>query len=882
MAAGMRDRSPGARLRLAGKLSTVMFMVGTLAACGGGGVGPGGGQSPDPAVLDVPIAYVKRPLALDDQGRFEPIDLRDLRTFRIGADLYVRKRAAASAPEINVTGRITQGSGLYDIRDLDASYDGSRVVFAMRGPFIEGADEEDQPTWNIWEYEIGADTLRRVIASDLVAEEGQDVAPHYLPDGRIIFSSTRQRQSKAVLLDEGKPQFEADDEQRNEPAFVLHVMSANGTDIHQVSFNQSHDMDPTVLSNGQVLFSRWDHAGSNNEINLYRMNPDGTSLELYYGAQSHDTGTDGATIQFVQPREMPDGRILAVAKPFETAEGGGDLVAIDGRNFVENLQPTAANAGVLAGPAQSRVVVNDVRTDDSISPGGTFSSAYPLFDGTSRMFVVWSPCRLLDADERVVPCTDAALAGPNPVAAPPLYGVWIYDLAANTQVPVFAPEANVLISDIVTAQPRPVPPVIFDQEAAGTLDPSLLGDGAGLIDIRSVYDLDGTASVDIAAVADPAVTTAGQRPAHFLRIEKAVSLPDDDVRDFDNSAFGVSRGQGMREILGYVPVEPDGSVVAKVPANVPLALSVLDGNGRRISARHQNWMQVRPGETLGCNGCHVPQSGLSHGRREAFESAWAGATADGQPFPHTDSAYFADSGETMAEVKKRISCATDCRLVTPSVDIEYTDIWTDPVAAGRPKDADFAWRYTDLTTPAPTSGDCLMAWSPRCRITINYEANIHPLWSVPRIILAADGVTVQADHTCTSCHAPANALGQPQVPAGQLDLTDGPSDINADHFKAYRELLSPDNEQVLTDGALQDRLVQTGVDPVTGDPVFAPVPVSASMSTAGARSSPRFFDRFAPGGTHAGWLTPVELKLLSEWVDIGAQYYNDPFQAPLN
>src|SRR6185437_6605940 len=72
-------------------------------------------------------------------------------------------------------------------------------------------------------------------------------SPHVLPDGRIIFSSTRQRQSQAILLDEGKPQFAAQDEANTEPAFVLHVMNADGTGIHQISFNQSHDRDPTVL-----------------------------------------------------------------------------------------------------------------------------------------------------------------------------------------------------------------------------------------------------------------------------------------------------------------------------------------------------------------------------------------------------------------------------------------------------------------------------------------------------------------------------------------------------------------------------------------------------------------------------------------------------------
>jgi hypothetical protein len=54
------------------------------------------------------------------------------------------------------------------------------------------------------------------------------------------------------------------------------------------------------------------------------------------------------------------------------------------------------------------------------------------------------------------------------------------------------------------------------------------------------------------------------------------------------------------------------------------------------------------------------------------------------------------------------------------------------------------------------------------------------------------------------------------------------------------------------------------------------------MSVNGALSSNGFFTMFNPGGAHAGWLSPAELKLLSEWLDIGAQYYNDPFKAPVN
>ena len=54
------------------------------------------------------------------------------------------------------------------------------------------------------------------------------------------------------------------------------------------------------------------------------------------------------------------------------------------------------------------------------------------------------------------------------------------------------------------------------------------------------------------------------------------------------------------------------------------------------------------------------------------------------------------------------------------------------------------------------------------------------------------------------------------------------------------------------------------------------------MTGAGRLPRRCFFDRFLAGGSHAGRLTGAELRLVAEWVDIGAQYYNDPFLAPLN
>ena len=54
-----------------------------------------------------------------------------------------------------------------------------------------------------------------------------------------------------------------------------------------------------------------------------------------------------------------------------------------------------------------------------------------------------------------------------------------------------------------------------------------------------------------------------------------------------------------------------------------------------------------------------------------------------------------------------------------------------------------------------------------------------------------------------------------------------------------------------------------------------------ASETAGSRAG-SFFNRFRAGGTHEAYLTDHELRLISEWLDIGGQYFNNPFDAPLD
>ena len=131
----------------------------------------------------------------------------------------------------------------------------------MRLPLNPNKPNTDitQPNWKIYQYDAVAKTVTQLTNDDTTA--GHDVGPHYLPDGRIVFSSTRQAATQSILVDENRPQYAAQTDGSNptpQAIFLLHVMNADGTQIHQISFNTNHDFAPSVLANGQIVFSRFD------------------------------------------------------------------------------------------------------------------------------------------------------------------------------------------------------------------------------------------------------------------------------------------------------------------------------------------------------------------------------------------------------------------------------------------------------------------------------------------------------------------------------------------------------------------------------------------------------------------------------------------------
>jgi len=310
----------------------------------------------------------------------------------------------------------------------------------------------------------------------------------------------------------------------------------------------------------------------------------------------------------------------------------------------------------------------------------------------------------------------------------------------------------------------------------------------------------------------------------------------------------------QQQILGYAPVEPDGSFKLQVPADTPLALAIVDAQGRGFQT-HLNWIQVRPGERRTCDGCHSPRRGAAlnsgtvvNAMPAALDPSMAGAH---------------QSGETMASTRTRLNPLA----LNLNADMVYTDVWADANnAAAKPRSA-ITMRYVgntnpadDLTTAAPTNG------------IINYPTHIQPIWSRVRGVNGAN--------TCTACHADTTKLDLRGTTSGTGRVT------------SYEELLVGDPV----------------IDPITGLPktkleegvpmlVRGPALVETMSSNAGgmARASRLTEIMFgdvlkasadartahpAPPGTapnHALLLNAAEKRLIAEWMDLGGQYYNNPF-----
>ena len=854
------------------------------------GCGNSGSDSTSVTVAgDVPIAYVKRSNTIT-------MNPTDGTSTAPGGDLMIREKSSASAPEHNVTAQFTQGVG--DASDPEVSYDGKKIVFSMRCPTSNTSKIGDVAActgaWNIWEYDmtvggLTGGTFRRLTG----ASDSDDVDPAYLPAGRgFVFSSNRQTKSKSLQAVPGQTYYALDEYER-ERVLNLHTMDNTGAKIEQISFNQSHDRNPVVRPNGDIMFSRWEHVGPRNRFAIFRTKPDGTDMFVLYGAQSPGNS-------FLHPRDMdPAGKykgfVSSDLMSLSRTQEGGALMFIDAARYSENNTP--ANTTVPAQGGQTEVTDKALNQGRGLSMFGRITTPFPLWDGSNRVLLGYRPCEVT-RNGVVVACatltpeelallndenrTDAEIAaGAVQDNVPASYAIYMYDPGPQTWLIVAAPPVGFMYTDPIAIQARTEPNAI-DPTA---IDPALAAKGMALIEVRSVYDTDGlermgetmlapvdlpagcTAGIaqttptdtmdtrakvaDLVRMKDPADTAYGCAPARFVRATRAVAPPSSTMGL--RSAIGETEFEQV-QILGYAPVEPDGSFKLQVPADVPLAFSIVDAKGRGIQT-HLNWIQVRPGERRTCDGCHSPRRG------GALNS---GAVVNALPsalLPSMSGAH--QSGETMAALRTRL----DPTALNLRPDMSYTDIWADTSKTGVKALASISVKYTgnaiaadDLVTAAPVNG------------LINYPDHIQPLWTRARGTAGAN--------TCTTCHADTKKLDLRATIAGTGRVT------------SYEELLVGDPVIDAATGLPVTRIREGVPEIVRGAALVETMAGNAAGMARSSRLAEIMFGETLKAGAeatithpnppsgapnHALLLNAAEKRLITEWMDLGGQYYNNPF-----
>ena len=143
------------------------------------------------------------------------------------------------------------------VRDPQVHYDGRKIIFSYR--------KADSEHYHLYEINSDGTGLRQ-----LTDGQYDDIEPTYLPDGSIIFCSSRCKRWVNCWLTH---------------VAILHHCDADGKNIRPISANNEQENTPWPLPDGRVLYQRWEYVDRSqvHYHHLWTTNPDGTGQMIYYG-----------------------------------------------------------------------------------------------------------------------------------------------------------------------------------------------------------------------------------------------------------------------------------------------------------------------------------------------------------------------------------------------------------------------------------------------------------------------------------------------------------------------------------------------------------------------------------------------------------------------
>ncbi len=436
------------------------------------------------------------------------------------------------------------------VRDPELSYDGKKVIFAMRNSL-----EDD---YHIYEINVDGSSLCQLTFASGVS----DIDPLYLPDGGIVFSSTRQPKycmcNRHIMCN-------------------LYRMNSDGSNVTQLGVSTLFEGHPTMLPDGRILYDRWEYVDRNfsNAQALWTVNPDGTKHSIYYG--NNTSAPDGV----IDGRIIPGTDLVAAIFGNCHDRPNGALVIIDRKRGVDGEQSV-----VKIWPAENRELIGakPMATDVFRKISTLYEDPYPL--DSRHLLVSRSIADTLDVLVTVKKKTGIvtqpllqAKSSLNPKMA-----LYLVDVESGEQKMILKGEKG--LHDPMVIESRPIPNVL----------PSMrnYSDKSGRFYVQDVYEGTNMEGVERGVV-------------KYLRVIESM-----EKRSYTASAW---QGQGQlapamnwhnfdsKRVVGEVKVEEDGSANFEAPAGKFLYFQLLDKDKKMVQTMRSG-VSLMPGEINGCIGCH--------------------------------------------------------------------------------------------------------------------------------------------------------------------------------------------------------------------------------------------------------------------------------------
>ena len=268
--------------------------------------------------------------------------------FKAGSELV--KLTLLSNTETKEEVILTTSSGA--IRDPDVSPDGTKLLFSYRptgGNSGDGA-KDDFHLYTI-DLTVPVASMRNTLTQITHGSGVADIEPKWLPNGGIIFNSTRDVQVVDCWYT---------------AVSNLYICDNDGKNIKRVGFDQVHTTYPTVTSDGRVLYTRWDYNDRNQMYiqALFQMQQDGTNQTEVYGNNCNFPqtllhsreipGTSDKYVTITTGHHVPQSGRLVVLDTSKGRNSKDSVTYPTGEWAADDMPDSADNGPAIVGGVQYR------------------------------------------------------------------------------------------------------------------------------------------------------------------------------------------------------------------------------------------------------------------------------------------------------------------------------------------------------------------------------------------------------------------------------------------------------------------------------------------------------------------------------------------------